>query len=228
MENNLAGNKHKKESLSENAEKSPPDKQGQLPPAEQKKDPATKHPSTTPVSHKSLTALLQNEIKVEKTNDENTLIDVHVNNPLKRIQELLEEIKKQKAFTFSIKGSLGVAGIILMITTFGIFGGTKAFCDKGIQTRTGRVLVLSMSEEFIDPSLPWWQKIIENYLPSPKPATNRIVLIPPSGSPIRIVSTNTNQLKTHNNQQTIITGTLDACSQTLTITDPNSIEIYNF
>jgi len=36
--------------------------------------------------------------------------------------ELLQDIKKQKAFSFTLKGSLGIAGVALALGMFGIFG----------------------------------------------------------------------------------------------------------
>ncbi|MDO8658298.1 MAG: hypothetical protein Q7K55_06155 [Candidatus Levybacteria bacterium] len=81
---------------------------------------------------------------IGKTEDKDTLIDVHVNNPLKRIVELLQDIKKQKVFSFSVKGSLGIAGIALVLTGIGIFGGTEAFCSKGAQSHIGTIKALQV------------------------------------------------------------------------------------
>src|SRR5256885_10402131 len=86
-------------------------------------------------------------ISIEKTKDDNTLVDVHVNNPLKRIETSLKEIKKQKAFSFDIRGSLGLAGIAIALTTFGIFGGSHALCGKGIQSHLGTIKSLQLMDE---------------------------------------------------------------------------------
>lgn len=79
-----------------------------------------------------------------KDADEDTLIDVHVNNPLKRIVDLLQDIKKQKVFSFSLKGSLGLAGVALVLTGIGLFGGSQAFCTKGVQSHIGTIKTLQV------------------------------------------------------------------------------------
>ena len=56
------------------------------------------------------------------SNDQ-TLVDIHVNNPLHKIVELLQDIKTQKAFSFTLKGSVGLAGIAVAFAVVGIFVG---------------------------------------------------------------------------------------------------------
>jgi len=71
---------------------------------------AEKEFSPSAPSNPSVTSALKKLISptLSKTEDQDTLIDVHVSNPLKRIVELLQDIKKQKAFSFTLKGSLGL------------------------------------------------------------------------------------------------------------------------
>lgn len=82
-------------------------------------------------------ALIPHGISVDKKATDDTLLDVHLGNPLRRITKLLEEMKKEKAFSFSIKDSLGEAGIVLVLGTFGFLGGTRALCSKGTQSHIG-------------------------------------------------------------------------------------------
>jgi len=42
---------------------------------------------------------------------EDDILDIHIGNPFRRIIALLEDLKKQKAFSFTLKGSLGIAGL---------------------------------------------------------------------------------------------------------------------
>lgn len=90
---------------------------------------------------------IESPIRVEETKDDDTLINVHVGNPLEKIVKLLEQLKKQKAFSFTIKGTLGLAGIALFITAFGIFGGTKAFCSRGGPVTYRCVACFAVSKE---------------------------------------------------------------------------------
>src|SRR6185437_3893622 len=66
--------------------------------------------------------VIPTKVTTAKTTDDSTLIDVHVGNPLRKITTLLEEIKKQKAFSFDIKGSLGIAGVVIVVAGLGVFG----------------------------------------------------------------------------------------------------------
>src|SRR3989338_7295204 len=55
-------------------------------------------PSKNPISN-----FLRNNTSVSKTKDDSTLLEIHIGNPLRKITQLLEEIKKQKAFSFTLK-----------------------------------------------------------------------------------------------------------------------------
>lgn len=79
------------------------------------------------------------------------LIDAHIGNPFVKIMTLLEEIKRQKAFNFTLKGSLGIMGVVLTLSVFGIFGGGQILCDRGTQVEIGTVRQLQVSQE--DPPL---------------------------------------------------------------------------
>src|SRR5436190_1901612 len=78
-------------------------------------------PIVTPKSSNPLSTFFSTNTHYDKNKDD--LLDVHVGNPLSRITKLLEDIKKQKAFNFTLKGSLGVMGVVLVLSVFGIFGG---------------------------------------------------------------------------------------------------------
>src|SRR3990167_9464453 len=97
-------------------------------------------PSKNPISN-----FLRNNTSVSKTKDDSTLLEIHIGNPLRKITQLLEEIKKQKVFSFTLKGSLGIMGVALALSVFGIFGGSKMLCDKGIQTQVGMIKELESS-----------------------------------------------------------------------------------
>ena len=167
-------------------------------------------------------------IQIEKTSDDNTLVDVHVNNPLKKVVALLEEIKNEKAFSFSIKGSLGLAGIAVVLTTFGIFGGSQVLCSKGVQSHIGTMRVLQAVDGVDNPLL---TKIADAYNAlmgkevSPR-TTNRVVLIKKDNSVIHLAFSGFSFGSVPEIKQSIVTGEYDSCSQTMTVKDPKSIEAY--
>lgn len=167
---------------------------------------------------------LHNAIQISQTDDENTLVDVHVNNPLKKITKLLEEIKKQKAFSFTIKGSLGIAGIALVITSFGIFGGTKAFCTRGIQTETGTFKILKIADDH-DAPLPFIDQVKGLLWNVEKDPGNRMVLIKQNTDILHITRLSKADARKISGKKIYVTGEYDACSQTIALSDAQAVEL---
>ncbi|MDO8658960.1 MAG: hypothetical protein Q7K55_09550 [Candidatus Levybacteria bacterium] len=169
---------------------------------------------------------------IGKTENEDTLIDVHVNNPLKKIVELLQDIKRQKVFSFSVKGSLGIAGIALVLTGIGLFGGTQAFCSKGIQSHIGTIKTLQIQEEVTVSSIPvisqipLISQISQIVFPQQTILRNRIILVKSDNSTIRIIPSRNFSLSQFTNSFVITTGNYNSCSQTLNLKDSSSIELF--
>ena len=200
--------------------------------------PESDQPSGPPVpsdpSKSSISSFFKQLISpsVSKTEDQDTLIDVHVGNPLYKIIEILQEIKKQKAFSFSLKGSLGLAGIALVITGAGIFGGTEAFCSKGVQSHIGTIKVLQTQEKITESSIPILPQLL-SLLPGGRmdswdggTTRNRTSLIKSDNSTIHLIQPKNSPVLTFLNQPVIATGDYNSCSQTLTLKEPTSIELF--
>ncbi len=160
---------------------------------------------------------------VHYSKNKNDLLDIHIGNPLRRITELLEEIKRQKAFSFTLKGSLGIAGVVLALGVFGVLGGGRMLCDKGIQTQIGTIKILAIQEKEPD-GLPILSNILDWF--SPKPSYNRTVLIREDNSAIRLPYSREVNFSQYSNFQVIATGNYDSCAQSLTIQDPAALEIH--
>ena len=171
--------------------------------------------------HDPLSDLIKDNTSVKKSKNDD-LIDIHIGNPLRRITQILEEIKKQKAFTFDIKGSLGIAGIALTLGAFGIFGGTKALCSKGIQTKLGRIQRLAYLEE---QNVSILNKIPVLNMLFVKPLTNRILLVGSDGKIVHLAFEN--KMMPPNEAPEIeyyTTGQYDSCSETLTVDTPTAFQ----
>lgn len=177
----------------------------------------------TPVEHFS-----HNTTHFKELKDDKTLIDLHVGNPLRRITELLEDIKKQKAFSFTLKGSLGVAGVVLVLTAFGFLGGSQMLCDKGTQSMMGYIRVLQVPE--VEKSnIPLVGPVIDFYsvwFTTPKPVEKlRTVLITQDSHTIHLPYSRFVNYLPYVSQNIIATGEFNSCSKTLRITDPINIEV---
>lgn len=178
----------------------------------------------TPVEHFS-----HNTTHFKELKDDKTLIDLHVGNPLRRITELLEDIKKQKAFSFTLKGSLGVAGVVLVLTAFGFFGGSMMLCDKGTQSLIGYIRVLQ-TPETEKSNIPLLGPAVDFYsawFTSPKTINKfRTVLITQEPQTIYLPYSRFVNYLPYVSQNIIATGEYNSCSKTLRITDPANIELY--
>lgn len=207
----------KYESLKQYAEGRPRDKNGHFIPQPKPEVQPSQKPNP-------ITQFLHDETAVHKSNDDE-LVDIHIGNPLKKIQTLLEDIKRQKAFSFNIKGSLGVAGIFLVLGTFGLFGGSKALCNKGVQTKIGVIRTLSYQQA---PNETFWYKIpFVNSLFSPK-NIGRAILIEADQKAIRLKGAGLSSWPVQDpNNSYLVTGEFDSCSNELTIDSPTSLEPFN-
>lgn len=173
--------------------------------------------------------LSDNTVHVKKTHDPDTLLDVRVSNPLKKIIELLEDIKKQKAFSFTLKGSLGIMGIVLALSLFGLFGGSKMLCDKGTQSQIGTIKILQTPDQetstvpFIGPLIDMYSVYFKNPYATP---IFRAVLVKQDGTVIYLPKTPEITLKDFQGYNVIATGQYDSCASTLKIENASSIELY--
>lgn len=157
--------------------------------------------------------------------DQDDILDIRVGNPLGKIVKLLEEIKNQKAFSFTLKGSLGIAGVVLALSVFGLFGGSQILCDKGTQSQIGMVKILNAREIYSKP-VPFLSYILELVTPSQKYIKNRMILVKNDNTTIYIPHTEDDDIVKFANSTVIITGNYNSCSQTLAVNDSSSIETF--
>ena len=205
---------NKSEIKSEIAQQKKRDEEGHFIPVEKPKDP--KAPQN-PVQK-----FFSENTHYSKGKDD--LVDLHIGNPLYKITKLLEDIKKQKAFSFTLKGSLGIAGVALALGVFGVFGGGQILCEKGVQSEIGTVKQLQVIEEYGSTSIPVLSQIMDYF--NPKTYRPRIVLIKDDGKAIRLPFSKNVDLGKFAGFRVIVTGDYNSCAQSLTINDPKAVEYF--
>lgn len=156
------------------------------------------------------------------------LLDIHVGNPLARITQLLQDIKKQKAFSFTLKGSLGIMGVGLVLSTFGIFGGAKLLCDKGRQTHVGVVRVLG-TVDVVDYQWPLIEPVVEyyrNFMNPGRASTHhpRTIIHTGGSETLYVPYAKEVDLLKYDGQKVFITGNYDSCSKTLQVENVGEVE----
>lgn len=183
------------------------------------------------VNKNPVAAVVANKTKVSETDDDDTLINVHIGNPLKRITELLEDIKKQKAFSFTLKGSIGIMGVALTLSLLGFFGTTHVLCEKGIQTHKGIVKVLKVTDTEPDHVVAKIQRIIKYFSAFFSSDDNtspryRYVLELSDNTTIHLNRGRDASFTPFKDKSVYATGNYDSCSRELTIQTSEAIEEY--
>lgn len=153
-----------------------------------------------------------------KASDDEKLVKIEVNDPLSKIYRLLDQLKKQKAFAFTLKGSLGIAGVAVALSVFGFFGGSKILCDKGVQTQVGTVKVLGAMtpEESQVPFLGFVVDFLRGTL-NTQTLHNRVILETEDTSTIQIPHSGKINTQQFNDQLVYATGHYDNCSKVLKV-----------
>lgn len=157
--------------------------------------------------------------------NEEDLLDIRIGNPLRRVISILEEIKAQKAFSFTLKGSLGIAGVALVLSMFGVFGGSQLICDKGVQSQVGVVRVLNYREIYSRP-VPIISYVLELVSSPVKQIKNRAILVKADESTINLPFSQEININQFYHRKVIATGSYNSCSRTLMLTSIDSVELY--
>jgi hypothetical protein len=186
--------------------------------------------SNTP---QSLLGFIRSQTEVSSKHDDDTLIDIHLNNPLKKITEILEDIKRQKAFSFTLKGSLGIMGVALSLSVFGFFGTTHALCDKGIRTESGiiRVLHPDLTEDKhpglygkITSTLRYYSSLLSgDEIPKNKNEA-RYILVKEDKTILLLLPEDGVRLGQSKNIEMFVTGSFDVCTMEMRIEKPENLE----
>lgn len=203
----------KSELKSEVAKHKPRDEEGHFIHVEQPKNPQSPR---NPISR-----FFSEYTHYSKNQDD--LLDLRIGNPLRRIIHLLEDIKRQRAFSFTLKGSLGIMGVFLALSVFGIFGGGQILCDKGNRTEIGVIKTLNILES--DSSrVPILSQFLDYF--APKQLRNKIVLIKNDETVINLPYSGNVNFTKYVDYTVIATGSYNSCSQSLVIKDANGLQVY--
>ncbi len=155
-------------------------------------------------------------LKVEQETNDETLIDVRVNNPLHKIVELLQDLKKQKAFSFSFKGSVGIVGVSVIVLGTGVFGGNRILCNKGMQTKIGVVKMLAITQTAQDH--PLRARLGEVFgRPYKTETTNAVILMAADKDTVTLVSKKKGFVEGFEGREAMATEQYNACTQELAV-----------
>lgn len=171
-----------------------------------------------------ITSLMKKNVIISKSQekiDDDTLVNIHVNNPLTKIVDLLKDLKKQKAFSFAIKGSVGIMGMTVVLVGGGILGGSRIVCNKGTQARIGEVRVLEYNAPVKSgqPLRDRIRAIIGKTVTATPVEAKWVILVNTKLDTIRLLNKNQTYLEAFAGQNVVAVGDFNACNQELTVVD---------
>lgn len=165
-------------------------------------------------------------IKFDEDNHGDNLVQVSVHNPVKRIYQLLSDIKKHQETTFAFKFTIPLIALpIIMAVLFGLGGfqlGKLAspFCQSTFTPRSGQLLVTSVQKP---PAEPFWEKLFFWSAPAPQDMQTLTVLLS-QNEPITI-NTKLDLVDFHQ-KSVLVVGDFDSCSHTLSLTSRSNISLF--
>lgn len=167
--------------------------------------------------------LLSNFISTGESDDPSALIDIKITNPLKRIYELIQEIKKHQATTFSLKFTIPLIALPIFLYAGFQVGKGQGICQQVTTSKVG-VIKNIMAE------LP---QNTQNFLNISWPGTsvkyaveNRTLLVDLNGESISVLNPKKIDIGKYSNQNVIITGLYSSCAGIITVVSDKNISAF--
>lgn len=175
--------------------------------------------------------ILSSLIKAKETEDDSTLIDIKVTNPLKRIYELLQDIKKHQSTTFSLRFTIPLIALPIFLFVAFQLGRSSYVCTQEFTSKKGiikitKVDIPTRQDGFLtrlwnNLGAPVISSMSSNYV-----TEERMLLDNQTGSIIQVISAKAIDVQKYKDQAVIITGTYSSCTETITLNSENNITLY--
>jgi len=175
--------------------------------------------------------ILSSLIKAKETEDDSTLIDIKVTNPLKRIYELLQDIKKHQSTTFSLRFTIPIIALPIFLFVAFQLGRGSYVCTQDFTSKKGIIKLIKVDvpaeqDGFISKlwkniGVPSVSGISSEYV-----TEERVLLDTQMGNIIHVMSTKAVDMQYYKDQTVVITGTYSSCTNTITLNSENNIAIY--
>lgn len=167
-------------------------------------------------------------LHTSETDDDSTLVDVRVANPLHRIAKLLQDIKSHQSTTVSMRFTIPLIALPIVLLVAFQLGRAQTSCSPLFSTQTGIVRLLSL--EVPKENTSWFGRVF-NYLPgNSKPQKtvtftreNRAVLMTSDGQTLTLLPAAGVKLAPFANQGVIVTGDYSACNRVITVDNAANI-----
>ena len=171
------------------------------------------------------------------SNDE-TLVDVKVTNPLRKITAILQQIKNKQSTVLDFKFTIPLVALpLFMLLAFSLGKSGGVACGGNTQTRIGLLYALRATND--NPSSGLFENtksaiaknlsflanlLTTNDLPAGRQA-NRQILIQQGNSVLTVKNPNNVDLTAYNTRQILVTGKVNTCENTIEVDNDSSVQL---
>lgn len=175
--------------------------------------------------------ILSSLIKAKETEDDSTLIDIKVTNPLKRIYELLQDIKKHQSTTFSLRFTIPLIALPIFLFVAFQLGRGSYVCTQEFTSRKGVIKLITVDmpvrrDTFFSKI---WNNLGVPAISSPSSdyvTEERVLLDNQIGDIVQILPTKAIDIRQYHDQSVIVSGTYSSCTKIMTLNSANNIVLY--
>ena len=175
--------------------------------------------------------ILSSLIKAKETEDDSTLIDIKVTNPLKRIYKLLQDIKKHQSTTFSLRFTIPLIALPIFLFVAFQMGRGSYVCTQDFTSKKGVIKLTTVDiparqDSFLSKL---WRNLGAPAISSTSSdyvTEERVLLDNQMGDIVQVLSTKAIDMRQYHDQTVIITGTFSTCTDILTLNSENNIVVY--
>lgn len=167
---------------------------------------------------------------IKETTDDETILDIKVHNPLKRIAKLLEDIKRHQTTTISLRFTIPL--IALPVVLFVVFqiGRAQSLCAQTFTTQRGMIQVVSLKVPAKSPSP---LQLVLSFFPAiPKPTTDLVdqdrAILLTNSEVIHIVHSSDLDLMPFRGESVLLTGNYSACTRSMTLDHADNLKEVTF
>jgi len=191
---------------------------------------AGKHLGSSEAKTKGALDSISRFVRTVESDDDENLIDIKVNNPFKRIIELLKDIRRKQSTTFSLKFTIPLIALpVFLLTAFQI-GRFQTGCTPTIVTKIGTVknITIDVPNEKVDlvaSVLSFFRTVPKVRTGVPLVAKERALLISPQGETLTILHTDEIGLGPLEGRTVFLTGSYSSCSPVIALDSKQNITV---
>lgn len=190
---------------------------------------AAKHPHDTHGHFISKEPQVTGLLRATTTDDDTTLVDVKVSNPLRKITQILEQIKAHQSTTVSLRFTIPLIALPIVLLAAFQLGRIQTTCSPVFSSQSGTLQVLSLQIPVKETSwyTPFLNLIPGNFVTQKTTgftSENRAVLLTSNGDTITLLSSGAENFSPYNHAQVIVSGEYSACNKAITVDHPSNLQ----